>query len=987
MGNSGSRWLRWEPHIHAPGTVLNDQFNGPDTWEEYLSKIETASPAIRALGVTDYYLLDTYERVREAKHRDGRLPGVDLVFPNVELRLAFGTVKGNWVNCHLLVNPQDPDHVEAAQRFLAQLTFEYSGDRFACTPAELTRLGAKIDPSLSGRAALARGATQFKVNFEQLADLYRAIDWARNNILIAVAGSEHDGTSGMRGEAEGAQRQEVERFAHIIFASSVSQRDFWLGLKSSATPDEIRARYGALKPCLHGSDAHETAKVGAPDGNRYSWVKGGPHFDSLRQAAIDPAGRAFVGAAPPIRATPSQVISRVTIKEAKWAATPSVELNPGLVAIIGPRGSGKTALADAIAAGCDAASEHLSPASFLVRAGDLLEGNSVQLDWGSGDPSERQLLDYDYDPELEGRFPRARYLSQKFVEELCSANGMTDALLGEIERVIFEAHPEKDGTFRFDQLLDLRATRFRLARQREEEAISTLSDQIGQEREKKRQIPGLTQQVGQKELTVKGLEADRDKLIVKGTEARADRLTIIANAAEKARSYLRFFANQESSLLALQDEVQAFRQNKAPEALRQTKSSFVGARLEDTDWQAFLLRYHGDVDMALSAKLEAARNDAAAWRGLPPPLVADKNQSYLAENADPEQTSLSLLEAEAARLQALINIDSDTARKFGGLVKRIAEENTQIETTRQTLSDCEGAAERMAELSKHRRETYLRVFESIIAEEQVLRDLYRPLVDRLQSAKGTLQKLSFSATRHADVKQWASLGEKLFDLRRAGDFKGKGTLEQWANANLRKPWEAGDIAAIDAAIQHFTDAWQDELLAVANVPANDAAGYRSWLMRFAKWLFSTDHIQMEYSIDYEGTDITKLSPGTRGIVLLLLYLALDESDHRPLIIDQPEENLDPKSIFDELVSLFIAAKAKRQVIMVTHNANLVINSDADQIIVASAGTHSPGELPPITYISGGLEDADMRKQVCDILEGGEEAFKERARRLRVRLER
>lgn len=199
-----------------------------------------AAPVIRALGVTDYYLLDTYERVRDAKHRDGRLPGVDLVFPNVELRLAFGTVKGNWVNCHLLVNPQDPDHVGATQRFLAQLTFEYSGDRFACTPDELTRLGSRIDPGLSGRAALARGATQFKVSFEQLVELYRAIDWAQANVLIAVAGSEHDGTSGMRGEAEGAQRQEVERFAHIIFASSISQRDFWLGRKSSATPDDIR---------------------------------------------------------------------------------------------------------------------------------------------------------------------------------------------------------------------------------------------------------------------------------------------------------------------------------------------------------------------------------------------------------------------------------------------------------------------------------------------------------------------------------------------------------------------------------------------------------------------------------------------------------------------------------------------------------------------------------------------------------------------------
>nr|WP_232295791.1 AAA family ATPase [Pseudorhodobacter aquimaris] len=231
------------------------------------------------------------------------------------------------------------------------------------------------------------------------------------------------------------------------------------------------------------------------------------------------------------------------------------------------------------------------------------------------------------------------------------------------------------------------------------------------------------------------------------------------------------------------------------------------------------------------------------------------------------------------------------------------------------------------------------------------------------------------------------MGEQLFDLRQTGDFKGKGSIAQWANQHMRAAWEKGDVSAIGQALKLFTEAWQDDLTAVAKVPANDAPAYRRWLMRFAKWLFSTDHIQIEYSIDYEGTDISKLSPGTRGIVLLLLYLALDDTDHRPLIIDQPEENLDPKSIFDELVSLFISAKAKRQVIMVTHNANLVINTDADQIIVATAGTHSPGELPPITYVSGGLEDAGMRRQVCDILEGGEAAFKERARRLRVRLER
>jgi ribonuclease HI len=133
--------------------------------------------------------------------------------------------------------------------------------------------------------------------------------------------------------------------------------------------------------------------------------------------------------------------------------------------------------------------------------------------------------------------------------------------------------------------------------------------------------------------------------------------------------------------------------------------------------------------------------------------------------------------------------------------------------------------------------------------------------------------------------------------------------------------------------------------------------------------------------------VEQLSPGTRGIVLLLLYLSIDRGDDRPLVIDQPEENLDPKSVFDELVYRFRETRGRRQVIIVTHNANLVVNTDADQVIVASAGPHRTDDLPEITYRGGGLEDPGIRREVCEILEGGQEAFTERAKRLRVRLPR
>jgi hypothetical protein len=520
--NSGSRWYRWEPHVHAPGTILNDQFKGADSWERYLTALETAMPAIRAIGVTDYYSTERYELVCEAKQR-GRLSGCDLIFPNIEMRLGIGTVKGKWVNLHLLVSPEDPDHLTELKRFLARLTFSAYDDSFCCHKDDLIRLGQRFDSKLTDPvAALQRGSEQFKISFDQLKQAHQSA-WAQQNILIAVAGSETDGTSGVRDAADATLRQEVEKFAHVIFASSPAQREFWLGQRSLAEED-MRQRYGGLKPCMHGSDAHEEQNVGVPDGNRYSWVKGALAFDTLRQVCIDPAGRAFVGDEPPVSATPSQIIATVEIKNAAWAVTSTVELNPGLVAIIGARGSGKTALADVIALGCDATSERLSPASFLTRAQDLLHGASVSLKWQTGDQSERSLDRSD--EGFSAEYPRARYLSQHFVEELCSAHGMTDALLREIERVIFEAHQlsDRDGAVHFDELLGMRADRFREARAREEECLADISERIGTDLEKDKLVAGLTKQIAEKNKLIEGYTKDRSKLVSKGSEARVERL-------------------------------------------------------------------------------------------------------------------------------------------------------------------------------------------------------------------------------------------------------------------------------------------------------------------------------------------------------------------------------------------------------------------------------------------------------------------------------
>lgn len=214
MITRGAEWRRWEPHIHAPGTVLNNQFGGGDPWETYLATLEARAPTIEALGVTDYYITETYEQL-VAHKAAGRLPSVKLIFPNIELRLDVAA-KSGFVNLHLLVSPEDPNHIVEIHRILKRLQFHAFDDCFDCSRDELIRLGRRANPALTDDgSALRHGATQFKVNFDLLRKVIKGNEWAKHNILVAVAGGANDGTSGVRQAADATVRQEIEKFAHI----------------------------------------------------------------------------------------------------------------------------------------------------------------------------------------------------------------------------------------------------------------------------------------------------------------------------------------------------------------------------------------------------------------------------------------------------------------------------------------------------------------------------------------------------------------------------------------------------------------------------------------------------------------------------------------------------------------------------------------------------------------------------------------------------
>lgn len=139
-------------------------------------------------------------------------------------------------------------------------------------------------------------------------------------------------------------------------------------------------------------------------------------------------------------------------------------------------------------------------------------------------------------------------------------------------------------------------------------------------------------------------------------------------------------------------------------------------------------------------------------------------------------------------------------------------------------------------------------------------------------------------------------------------------------------------------------------------------------------LYSIEFLVPKYELKLDGRTLQELSPGERGLLLLIFYLVIDE-DRSPLILDQPEENLDNQSIKDALVPCIQYAKRRRQMFIVTHNPNLAVVCDAEQIVVSHI---DKADENAITYVSGGIESIALNREVVDVLEGTPPAFENRS---------
>jgi predicted ATPase len=258
-------------------------------------------------------------------------------------------------------------------------------------------------------------------------------------------------------------------------------------------------------------------------------------------------------------------------------------------------------------------------------------------------------------------------------------------------------------------------------------------------------------------------------------------------------------------------------------------------------------------------------------------------------------------------------------------------------------------------------------------KQQVI-DAYRESMDQLNQ----LIKNNQTTLKNYKIEIDASLVKKK-------DFNSKflGSVNQTRKGTFRSADEGerqllklladtdfDNEASIISLLDSLVDALRFDKRSEENDAQRDVRDQVKDISTLYDYLFSLEFLENNYQLEQGGKGLEQLSPGERGALLLVFYLLLDHSDI-PLIIDQPEDNLDNHSVATVLVPFIREAKKRRQIIMVTHNPNLAVVADAEQIIYVNLDKENDYTF---STISGSIENNAVNQKIVEVLEGAMPAF-------------
>lgn len=975
--NNGSQWRKWNFHVHTKGTNKNDQFTSSSTEDFFYIFFKAAfDNKVEAIGITDYFSIDRYleavDYVSEIENKENAtgeelftdeevafIKGIFL-FPNVELRMLPATDRGRLINIHCLFNPEYVPHLE--NDFFGHIENQ---DGKKMNRHGLTDYGRELDTSLTtDEQRYKKGIDSFVIDLKTLKSVLNKNKKFRDNCILVVSNSNNDGASAVQkhydlfeneeGSLDGL-RSSIYKISHAIFSTNIKDINYFLGKRLEGTDgyneeiykqevnDVIRQR-GSLKSCLVGCDSHKESTLFS----KFTWIKADLTFEGLRQICFEPEQRVKIQTDKPDFKEDKVVIDRVKFHSPNNVFTPEmIQLNQNLNVIIGGKSSGKSILLYSIAK-------------------TLLPDHSILLNENGEEKYDLSSLDPDFNFEITSRagisqkmfredgensiIPDIKYIPQNYLVKLAEPEvSKKGRPLNKLVRDLI--NEDDDSKTKYDNFI-------RNVRQYDKER-EDLIDKYFELIDDTENLENELKTKSNKEVLETNIASNTKKVeeLNKAAGLTTEQLEEYKKIQErqlisdqKSTDFKSDFEYTKTILKELDKVAEDLISNKN-NLLSSLKLSSIKSYYEDKLSEIDSLK---DTISTLRKELKIETNEEGA-------------KYFVEEN--PFKTEQDIIESEATAIDLAIK----PFQQNEDIQKQITVLNQSIANDKKLLSEIDSLGKQIIDKKALVQSTHEDIF-------KIYEESYNEYVNIIAELKDRTLDLEKDGLKIEGIPQFnfPKLYKNIYEIS-DGRTASYNHYPQILDNKKKATAECEFSSVKEGILNVFSDIMNNSYALLPKINKKHAI----------KALLD-DYYFDYWKITYKNDKLGEMSTGKASFVILMLIIGLSKSKS-PILIDQPEDNLDNRSITRDLVYYLKNKKLERQIIVVTHNANIVVNSDAENVIVANQKGQNNSESSSefqFDYINGAIENTlpinesetdllksmGIREHVAEIVEGGKEAF-------------
>lgn len=783
-----------------------------------------------------------------------------------------------------------------------------------------------------------------KVSFKDTVKKLQSDKKFQDNFLIWLPYDEYGGIGDIDPNSDGWIKEEFIKKSHILGSSNQNQIDFFLWespLKTDKSPkftkEQFEGWFEYKKPCIKGSDSHShndsIGKLKDENSNpieKFCWIKADPTFEGLKQIVYEPEDRVKIQELKPEEKNVYETIDKVKFIDDSF--TPNeIFINQNLTAIIGGKSTGKSILLRNIAQTID--SKEVSKRLNEVHLPEYKEEvANFQVTWKDEQENKKN--------EDTGVNKKIIYIPQSYLNRLVD-NKEDKTSIDDIIKNVLEQ--EEDVKNVFTQLQNQN-------REVEKTITQNIENLFYKESDIKNSIESI-KKIGDK----KGIESEIEKLKKEVSELKKkagmsdEEITNYNNLLEEVTNLKK---NQER----IKNDLDILEKLKKNSDFSKTLL-FSSENLGHDSFQDFFFKLSDDIRKNLEGTFDVIKE-----------IIVKKWEAKISDETKNLERQFLENKTELEKKYKSFNPLLEKAQKSKSLDEKIKK--------------LEGEEKKLKEIIDQEKNlgTLKTAYSSLIKD---IAENHSKFFNNFFNAKTKILDQR-SITKDQDLEFGIEIlfESKTFQENCINDICDQRKLSKFEEVVLQD-YSFSNSTNLKADIEKIIQAILSEKLTLKNSYSKKEAITRltqSWFI-------------FDYKIKQNGDEISEMSPGKKSFVLLKLLIELDNSKC-PILLDQPEDDLDNRSIYNDLVKFIKTKKKERQIIIATHNPNLVVGADSECVIVANqSGDKSENKTYQFEYVQGALENTfldetsqyvleqrGIQEHVCDILEGGKIAFEQRKKK-------